>query len=497
MSTKGVKTTEDKFRRPPIVTVMGHVDHGKTSILDAIRKTNVIGQEYGGITQHIGAYQIDYNSKKITFIDTPGHAAFSQMRSRGGKVADIVVLVVSAEEGVKPQTKEAIFHAKAANAPIIVALNKIDLPGANPKKVKQELANENVLVEDWGGDVVCVEVSAATGKNIDKLLEAILTVAELINLNANPHGESESEIIEARLDRKRGVVVSCIVKNGTLDIGDKVVASGTEATIKSLVNDKGVSVTSAGPSMPVEILGFKKVPNVGDIIVEHGSELAELAVSEDKVEIIGKNTKKVVAIIIKTDTQGTLEAVKGSLAELVTSSVGATFSLRFILSGTGDISDSEIMLASNSGGVVVGFNVKLPAAVEDLAKNYKVRVKTYKTIYELIDDVKNLLEGTANAEELKIKGRAKVLKIFKLPSGDIIAGSRVLAGALKEDSKVHVYDRDPSDLKAHDLPIYTGQVRKLKRGKDDVAVVGKDVECGVLLKPQFEAIAVGHWIEVL
>lgn len=495
MSTKGSITTQ-YTKRAPIVTIMGHVDHGKTSILDAIRKTNVQAREHGGITQHIGAYQIEYKSKKITFIDTPGHAAFSQMRMRGGKAADIVILVVAADEGVKPQTKEAILHARSANVPMIVALNKIDQPDANVKKVKQELANEGVMVEDWGGDVVCVELSAKTGTGLDKLLEAILAVSDLVNLNATETGELEGVIIESRMDRQKGAVVSCIIKNGTLKIGDKVTASGLDCVVKSIMSATGDLVKSASLSDPVELLGFKQLPNVGDLILDRGSELAELAVNTDKVEIVGKNTKKVVTIIVRADTQGTLEAIKASLASIVTSSVGATFSLKFLLCATGDVTDSDVMLAHSSNGLIVGFDVKIPAAVADLAESYKVKVKGYKTIYELIDDVKDVLEDTATDAESKIKGRAKVIKIFTLPSGDIVAGSKVLAGALKEDSKVSIYEKDPADLTKDDMPIYTGSIKKLKRGKEDVAVVGKDVDCGVLLKPQFEEIKENMWLEV-
>ncbi|RJR27489.1 translation initiation factor IF-2 [candidate division WWE3 bacterium] len=481
--------------RPPIVTVMGHVDHGKTSILDVIRKTNIQQKEYGGITQHIGAYQITHNSQKITFIDTPGHAAFTQMRARGGKAADIVVLVVAADAGVKPQTKEAISHAKAGNVPIIVAINKIDTAGSDPQKVKQELANESVLVEDWGGDVISVEVSAKTGKNLDALLDAILALSEVLELKADPDTELEASIIEARLDRKKGVVVSCIVRNGKLRTGDEVIASGFNAKVKSLMDDKGQVLKEALPGTPVEILGFSNVPNVGDLVLTKGSELAELAKDIDKVEIIGKEAKKTIAVVLKTDTQGTLEAVKGSLAELISSSVGASFALKFLHSATGDVSESDVMLAQSAKGVVIGFNVRIPPAIEELAEVYKVPLKTYKTIYELVDDAQSILEGTASEAEARIKGRAQVLKIFKLPSGDIVAGSKVLAGALKVNGRISVYDKDPADITAEDIPLYTGTIKKLKKGKDEVNIVGKDVECGVLLKPQFENISLGMWIE--
>lgn len=492
------KNKTEQNIRAPIVTIMGHVDHGKTSILDAIRKTSVQEHEYGGITQHIGAYQISKDNKKITFIDTPGHAAFTQMRARGGKAADIVVLVVAADEGVKPQTKEAISHIKAANVPIIVAINKMDKPGADPRKVKQELAQENVLVEDWGGSELCIELSAKNGEGLDKLLDAILLLSEMNPLKGDPKGELEAIIIESRVDRKKGVSVSCIVRNGTLRVGDEVSASGYAAKVKAMIDGNGKIVKEAGPSDPVEILGFSKVPHTGDLILSKGSELAVLSEDEDKVEIIGKDAKRMISIILKADTQGTLEAVKSSLAELVTTATTeTTYALKFLHTGTGDINESDVMLAQGGKGVVVGFDVRIPAAVEDLAEASGVIVKTYRTIYDLIDDAAKLLEGTAITETSKIKGRAKVLKIFKLESGDIIAGCKVLAGALKVKARVAIYNKNPADLKKEDEPLFHGSIKKLKKGKDDIDVAGKDNECGVLLKPQYEEIAEEMYLEVL
>ncbi|MBN1162221.1 translation initiation factor IF-2 [Patescibacteria group bacterium] len=495
MAKKAENTSKD-ITRPPIVTVMGHVDHGKTSILDAIRKTNIQGGEYGGITQHIGAYQIIHANKKITFIDTPGHAAFTQMRSRGGKAADIVVLVVAADEGVKPQTKEAISHAKVAGAPIIVAINKMDKAGADPQKVKQGLARESVLTEDWGGDVISVNVSAKTGEGLGDLLDAILVLAEVINIAGDKNGELEAVIIESKVDRKRGVVVSGIIRNGTLSLGDEVVASGLDAKIKSIGDDKGERLKSATLSTPVEILGFKDTPHVGDLIVKKGSDLEELSIDEGREEIIGKDAKKTISLVLKTDTQGTLEAVKGSLADLITSSIEATYALKFVHTATGDISESDVMLASSTDGVVIGFNVRLPSSVSDYADSQRVVIRVYKTIYELIDDAKDLLEGTASKEEAKIKGRAQIQKTFKLPSGDVIAGCKVLAGAVKEGSRISLYDKDPADLTEEDVPIYTGVIKKIKHKKDDVSMAGKDTECGILLKPKFEGLLKGLWVEV-
>ena len=480
--TNNSKQSNDFFRAP-IVTIMGHVDHGKTSLLDYIRNSNVQSHEYGGITQHIGAYQVIHKEKAITFIDTPGHEAFSQMRARGGRAADIVVLVVAADDGVQPQTIEAIKHAKAANASIVVAINKIDVAGASPDKVKQQLAENDVIVEDWSGDIQCVNVSAKTGEGIPDLLDTLNLVAELKELRANPEGELEALIIEARLDKKKGVTVTSIIRNGSIHIGQEVSAGNNEAKIKSLMDDKGNMIKVAGPADPVEILGFKHVPNVGDLIVQKGSELAELSQDENRVEIVGQSTKKTVNVMIKADTQGTLEAVKESLANLVTQNAAADFSIKFMNTSTGDINDSDVAMASNTGSVIVGFAVELKTAVKELADTLKVSVKTYKTIYELIEDIEALLEGTASLEEKKIRGRATVLKIFKLPSGDNIAGCKIIAGALKPGYNVAIYSKDPNDVTPDDTPKYVGKIKKIKHGKGDIEVAGKDTECGILLKP--------------
>lgn len=485
-----------KIRRAPIVAIMGHVDHGKTSILDVIRNTNVQIKEFGGITQHIGAYQVEYKSQKITFIDTPGHAAFSRMRARGGKAADIVVLVVAANDSVMPQTKEAISHARAAGATLIVAINKIDLADADINKVKQDLSNEGVLVEDWGGDILSVPVSALQKTGISELLETILVVSELLNLESDPEGELEAIVIEARVDRKKGPLVSCIIKNGRLSVGQEAAASGIPGKIKSIVNYKGESVKSISLGEPGEILGFKHLPTIGDLILQKGSELAEISVEENKIEIIGKDAKEMIAVVLKTDTQGTLEAVKASLAELIASSVGSSVAIKFLHSSTGDISESDVMLAHNSKGMVLGFNVRVNSSVEDLSKTHNVPVKVFKTIYELLDNARDVLEGTAVNEEAKIRGRAKVLKTFKLPSGDIIAGCKVLAGTLKDNSRVFIYDKDPSEISEDYEPLYKGEIKTLKKLKDKVKTAGKDTECGVLLKPTFEDIKEGNWIEV-
>ena len=491
------KTTHSNTTRPPIVTIMGHVDHGKTSILDYIRKTNVQEKEHGGITQHTGAYQLEHEGKLITFVDTPGHEAFSHMRARGGKVADIVILVVSAVEGVKPQTKEAIAHTKAAGVTLIVAYNKIDLPGADIEKVKKELLAENVLVEDWGGDVLGVGVSAKTGKGINELLEAILIVAELLDLKANVSSELEAVVTEAKLDRKRGSVVYAIVKNGTLKVGDEINASGYETKVKALFDDKGTNIKEASPSMPVEILGFKEIPNVGDLIVDKKSELVELAMSEDKIEILGLETKRTVNLILKADTQGTLEAVKASLANLITESAGADYSIKFLRCSTGDINDSDVLLASTADAHVVGFNVKIRSAVEDLSRDLNINTKAYKTVYEIIDEVSGLLEGSASRDAAKVKGRAQILELFDLPSGDVVLGCKVVAGALKPKQVIELYEKNIVDVTKDDLPVYTGTIKKVKHGKDDVQIAGQNTECGLLVKPAPSEVKTGFWIEVV
>lgn len=497
MQSNNAENTTKDLHRPPVVTIMGHVDHGKTSLLDAIRKSHVAAKEFGGITQHTSAYQIEYNSRKITFIDTPGHSAFTNMRSRGGKVADIVVLVVAADDGVMPQTKEAISHAKNAGVPMIVAINKIDMPQADIQKAKQMLAVESVLVEDWGGDIMCVEVSATKGTNLDKLLESILLLADLTDLKAEPQGELEGFILESKMDRQKGPVVSAIIKNGTLHVGDEVTASGVSAKVKLLSDDLGRAVKSAGPSFPVEILGFKKVLNAGDILVRKGSGLEELTVDEHRSEVIGKDTKKVIGVILKADTQGTLEAIKASLADIVTSAATADFSIKFIYTGSGDISDSDVQLATGTKSVILGFNVKAAQSALDLAEEKHIPVKIYHTIYSLLDEATEMLQSAAFDDEAKVRGRAEVLKIFKLPSGDVVLGCKVLAGALKVGKRASIYTKNPADVTKDDIPVYTGNIKKLKIKHDEVGVVGKDNECGVFLKPQFDNAEPGFFVEVI
>ncbi len=497
MQSKNDGSKIKELSRPPVVTIMGHVDHGKTSLLDTIRKANVAAKEFGGITQHTSSYQITHKNKKITFIDTPGHAAFKNMRSRGGKVADIVVLVVAADDGVMPQTKEAISHIKNAGVPMIVAINKVDLEGADVQKAKQMLASENVLVEDWGGDIMCVEVSATKGTNIDKLLESILLLSDLSDLKADENGELEAFIIESKMDRKKGAIVYAIIKNGSVSIGDEISAGGVVCKVRQLSNTDGVPIKKAHPSDPVEILGFKKVLNAGDLIVKKGSDLEELAVDENRTEIIGKDTKKVIGVILKADTQGTLEAIKSSLSDIVSAAATADFSIKFIYTGSGDISDSDVSLATGTKSIIIGFNVKAGNSALELAEDKKIPVKIYNTIYSLLDEATDMLQNAAFDDEAKVKGRAQILKIFKLPSGDIVLGCKVLAGALKVGKRVSIYTKDPADIKKEDIPVYTGNLKKLKIKNDEVAIVGKDNECGLFLKPLFEAAEPGFFVEVI
>jgi len=380
---------------------------------------------------------------------------------------------------------------------MIVAINKMDTAGANPKNVKQGLSQEGVMVEDWGGDVVAVEVSAKKKTGLKDLLDSILALAEISEIKGDLNSELEALIIESRIDKKMGVVVSAIVRNGTLKTSDEISASGIDAKVKSLSDENGKRISETQLSQPVEILGFKEGPQIGDLIVEKGSELAELAVDEDRVDIVGKNTKRTVGIIIRADTQGTLEAVKASLASLVTENVDADYSLEFLLESTGSPTESDIFLASSSNGMIVGFNVKISPAILELAKDKGVTLKSYPTIYDLIDEVKEALEGKSFDDEAKIKGRAEILKKFKLPSGDVVAGCIVMAGALKIGDRVAIYDKNPADLEEDDEPLFVGKIKKLKKKKEDIKMAGKDTECGVLFKPQYDDLKSGLFLEIL
>jgi len=477
--------------RAPVVTVMGHVDHGKTSLLDAIRSTNVVSGEAGGITQHIGAYQVDSPSDgKITFIDTPGHAAFTAMRARGAKVTDIVVLVVAADDGVMPQTIEAINHAKAAKVPMIVAINKIDKPDAKPERVRTELLQYEVQVESLGGDVVDVELSATKKTNIDKLLEMIGLQAEILDLKANPTRPAEGTVIEAKLDRGRGPVATVLVQRGTLHVGDLIVAGAEWGRVRALVNDKGETVQEAGPSVPVEVLGFAGTPEASDrlAVVESEARARELTayrVRQKRENTTARNTgmrgsleqmmsqlkttgRKEFPLIVKTDVQGSLEAIVGSLEKLGTDEVAA----RVIHSGVGGITESDITLSHSTGAAIIGFNVRAHKEARELAERDNVEIRYYNIIYDLVDDVKKAMSGLLTPERREtMLGNATILEVFNVSKVGKVAGCRVTDGKVERGAGVRLI-RD-------NVVVHEGKLSQLKRFKDDAREVTAGQECGM------------------
>ena len=477
--------------RAPVVTVMGHVDHGKTSLLDAIRSTNVVSGEAGGITQHIGAYQVDSPlNGKITFIDTPGHAAFTAMRARGAKVTDIVVLVVAADDGVMPQTIEAINHAKAAKVPMIVAINKIDKPDAKPERVRTELLQYEVQVESLGGDVVDVELSATKKTNIDKLLEMIGLQAEILDLKANPTRPAEGTVIEAKLDRGRGPVATVLVQRGTLHVGDLVVAGAEWGRVRALVNDKGETVHEAGPSVPVEVLGFAGTPEASDrlAVVEseaRARELTDYRVRQKRENTTARNTgmrgsleqmmsqlkttgRKEFPLIVKTDVQGSLEAIVGSLEKLGTDEVAA----RVIHSGVGGITKSDITLSHSTGAAIIGFNVRAHKEARELAERDNVEIRYYNIIYDLVDDVKKAMSGLLTPERREtMLGNATILEVFNVSKVGKVAGCRVTDGKVERGAGVRLI-RD-------NVVVHEGKLSQLKRFKDDAREVTAGQECGM------------------
>jgi translation initiation factor IF-2 len=498
-----VENPEDLEERPPIVVVMGHVDHGKTTLLDKIRQTDVARREKGGITQHIGASQVELpNGKKITFLDTPGHEAFTTLRARGAKVADIAVLVVAADDGVMPQTIEAINHARDAGIPIIVAVNKIDLPQANPDRVLRELSEHGLIPEEWGGNVPVVKVSAKTGQGIDELLEMIALVAELEELKANPKGKTKAVIIETKLDPKRGPIASAIVQNGTLKVGDIFVAGSTYGRVRAMIDDKGRRLKEATPGTPVEILGFEELPEPGDILIVVPNEKTAKTLAEqrkrqkeqeklkgtalrleDIYEKIQSGELKELKIILKADTIGSVEALKKALEELSTNKVKVSV----IHSGVGAISESDIMLAKASGAIVIGFNTRPNPAARKLLEEEKVDVKTYNVIYDAVEDVKKALVGLLEPEKVEeILGQAEVRATFKIKKVGTVAGCYVIDGKLVRGAKAR--------LIREGVVIYDGEIEGLKRFKEDVKEVPKGYECGVKLK-DFNDIKVGDIIE--
>lgn len=482
---------KDMISRPPVVTVMGHVDHGKTSLLDAIRHSKVTATEAGGITQHIGAYTVDINDKKIVFLDTPGHEAFTAMRARGAKVTDIAVLVVAADDGVMPQTVEAINHAKAAKVPIIVAINKIDKSGANPDRVKQELTEYGLISEDWGGDTICVPVSAKTKEGIDNLLEMILLVAEMQELKANPNRSAKGTIIEAKLDKARGPVATVLVQKGTLRTGDSVIAGTAFGKVRAMIDDKGKKVKSATPSIPVEILGFSEVPNAGDIMYcvadeKTAREIAEIRKNKEKEQHYANTSKislqdlfnqikegkvKDLNIIVKADVQGSVEAIKQSLEKLSNNEVR----VNVIHGGVGAITETDVTFASVSSALIIGFNVRPEPNALQLADKEKVEIKTYRVIYEAIDDITAAMKGMLEPEYKEvITARLVVRNIFKVSAIGTIAGCYVENGKINRNNNVRVI--------RNGIVIYEGKLASLKRFKDDVREVAAGFECGLTIE---------------
>jgi translation initiation factor IF-2 len=485
----GTDVAEDIIPRAPIVTVMGHVDHGKTSLLDALRKTDVVSGEAGGITQHIGAYQVQLKGgQKITFLDTPGHAAFTAMRARGAKVTDLVILVVAADDGVMPQTVEAISHAKAAHVPIIVAVNKIDKGDANPTRVKTELLQHEIQVEDLGGEVLSIDVSATKGTNLDKLEEAILLQAELLDLKANPNRAGEGAVVEAKLDKGRGPVATILVQRGTVRHGDILVAGSEFGRVRLLINDRGENVEVAGPSMPVEVLGLSGVPEAGDefVVVDNEARAREVteyrarkrreqrhaASSRQSLDQLLKSQKdgekRLLPLVIKADVQGSVEAIQGALNKLGTDEVA----VQVLQAGVGAITESEVILGHASGGAVIGFNVRANAQARDRAKRDGVEIRYYNIIYNVVDDMKAALSGMLAPETReKFLGNAEILEVFTISKVGKVAGCRVTDGVVRRGAKVRLI-RD-------NVVIHEGDLSTLKRFKDEVREVQTGQECGM------------------
>ena len=484
-----VDSKEDLVKRPPVVTIMGHVDHGKTTLLDTIRHSKVVSTESGGITQAIGAYQIIHNGEPITFIDTPGHAAFTAMRARGTSVTDIVIIIVAADDGVMPQTKEAIDHAKAAKVPIIVAVNKMDKPDANPNKVMEEMAALNITPEEWGGEYPFVKISAQTGQNIDELLETILATAEMLDLKANPNRYAVGSVIESKLDKHVGGVASILIQNGTLRIGDPIVIGTNYGKVRTMKNDLGQDVVSAGPSTPVEITGLQGNPEAGDKFMSFESETQAKEVAE-KRKLIARDQKfkkenisldslfqaidegtKEINIILKTDVKGSEEALKNSLQKIEVKGI----KINIIRSDIGTITESDVVLANASNAIIIGFNVAPSPQTKDMAKEYSVDIRLYNIIYKAIEDMEAAMQGMLDPEfEEKVFGRAEVRKIFTFSKVGKIAGSYVTDGLIKSNSKIRVI-RDG-------IVIHDGNIAGLQRGKDSVKEVKKGFECGITLE---------------
>ena len=494
---------ENLEKRPPIVTIMGHVDHGKTSLLDAIRKARVTDTEAGGITQHIGAYTVTLNGEKITFLDTPGHEAFTAMRARGAQVTDIVILVVAADDGIMPQTKEAISHCKAANVPMIVAINTIDRPGANVDRVKQELTEHGLVSEDWGGDTICVPVSAKTGENLDSLLEMILLTAEMQELTADPNRKSKGTVIEAKLDKGRGAVASLLIQNGTLHVGDSILVGSTYGRIRAMFDDMGKKIKSAGPSIPVEVLGLSEVPAAGDrfVVVKDEKTARNMAeIRKDKIKTESHQTShrvsledlysqiqegkvKELSIIVKADVQGSVEAIRQSLEKLSTDDV----KVRVIHGAVGAITETDITLAAASNALMIGFNVRPDSNAIAAAERDGVDIKTYRIIYDAIEDVKSAMIGMLDPEYKEVvNGKAEVRMTYKISNVGTIAGCYVTDGKIVRNSEIRVI-RDG-------IVIFESVLASLKRFKDDAKEVNKGYECGLSVE-RFNDLKEGDIIE--
>ena len=491
--------------RPPVVCVMGHVDHGKTSLLDAIRSSKVTEKEAGGITQHIGAYTVDVNGQSVTFLDTPGHEAFTAMRLRGAKSTDIAILVVAADDGVMPQTVEAINHAKAAGIDIVVAVNKIDKPSANVERVKQELTEYELIAEDWGGSTIFCPVSAHTGEGIDNLLEMLLLTAEMRELKANPNRKARGLVIEAKLDKGRGPVATILVQKGTLHVGDFIAVGPCHGKVRAMIDDKGRRINEAGPSTPVEIIGLNDVPNAGDIFIspktdKEAKTFAETFIAEGKNRLVEETKSKMsledlfsqiqagnlkeLDIIVKADVQGSVEAVKQSLVKLSNDEV----IVKVIHAGVGAINESDVILASASNAIIIGFNVRPDNQARDIAERENVDLRLYRVIYQAIEDVEAAMKGMLDPKyEEKVIGTVEVRQTYKASVIGTIAGSYVLDGMVTKNSSVRVTRGD--DL------IYDGPIASLKRFKDDVKEVKAGYECGIVLE-KFNDIKEGDMMEV-
>jgi translation initiation factor IF-2 len=495
----------DLLPRAPIVTVMGHVDHGKTSLLDYIRKANVIAGEAGGITQHIGAYEVTLvDGKKITFLDTPGHEAFTAMRARGAKLTDLAIIVIAADDSVMPQTREAIAHAQAAGVPMVFAFNKIDKDGANADKIREQLAAMNILVEDWGGKFQCQEISAKKGLNVDKLLEKVLLEAEMMDLKANPNRKAKGTVIEATQEKGRGIVCSMLVQTGTLRIGDHVVVGPYYAKVRALFNERGGKIDFAPPSTPVKMLGFSDAPTAGDAYVVFDDESEAKALANKRLQLVreqGIRTKrhitldeigrrlavgnfKELKLIVKGDVDGSVEALSDSLLKLTTEEIA----VNVIHSGVGQITESDVLLASASDAIIVGFQVRPSAKAKQIAENEEIDIRTYSVIYQAIDEIKAAMEGMLSPEVVeKVIGTVEIREVFKISKVGTIAGCYVTSGMIERKAKLRVV-RDG-------VVIHTGELASLKRFKDDVKEVAKGYECGLQVE-RFNDIMEGDYLEI-